>query len=95
MQREILYRESFVLQFPKISYFHTETFRQLWIWLAEAELSLGLSSKIHPAMIEEMKAKRCDIDWAKVRSAERRLKHDVMAHIETYGEVRICCRRDP
>lgn len=64
----------------------TITMRQLWIWLAEAELELGLT-QITRAHIDEMKSNLTNINFDRVRIEERRLKHDVMAHVHVFGEV--------
>ncbi|CAJ0594208.1 unnamed protein product [Cylicocyclus nassatus] len=64
----------------------TILWRQLWIWLAEAELELGLK-QITPEAIAQMKEMRDNIDWPKIREEERRLKHDVMAHNHAFGAV--------
>ena len=69
------------------------TWRRLWVALAEAQLELGLRAddgvtpRITPAQIEQLRAHVEDIDFARAQLHERRLRHDVMAHIETYGEV--------
>jgi len=63
-----------------------ETWRQLWIWLAEAEKELGLP-QISDEMIEELKANKSNIDKEFAMAEERRVKHDVMAHNHTYGKV--------
>lgn len=62
-----------------------QTWRRLWIILAEAEAELGLP--ISREQIEEMKAHVDDIDWDKAAQYERRLRHDVMAHVHAFGEV--------
>ncbi|WKX92079.1 hypothetical protein Q1695_010257 [Nippostrongylus brasiliensis] len=64
----------------------TILWRQLWIWLAESELELGLKQVTKEA-IEEMKSQRDNIDWPKIRDEERRLKHDVMAHNHAFGAI--------
>ncbi len=61
------------------------TWRRLWIILAEAEAELGLP--ISQEQIEEMRAHVDDIDWAKAAEYERRLRHDVMAHVHTFGDA--------
>jgi adenylosuccinate lyase len=61
------------------------TWRRLWVALAEAERSLGLN--ISEVQIDELKAKVDDIDFAAAKAHEKRLRHDVMAHVHTYGEV--------
>ncbi|KAI6241320.1 Adenylosuccinate lyase [Aphelenchoides fujianensis] len=63
----------------------TETWRQLWIWLAEAEKELGLT-QITSEMIDELKANKANIDWEFVKEEERQIKHDVMAHNHAYGK---------
>ncbi|MCZ6795555.1 MAG: adenylosuccinate lyase [Planctomycetota bacterium] len=60
------------------------TWRQLWIALAEAQRELGL--EISAEQIEEMRAHSDDIDYERVAEHERELRHDVMAHITTFGE---------
>jgi adenylosuccinate lyase len=60
------------------------TWRQLWVWLAEAEAELGL--KITPAQIEELRRNIENIDFAAANAHERRLRHDVMAHVHAYGD---------
>lgn len=61
------------------------TWRKLWIALAEAEQELGLP--ISDAQINELKAHVDDIDFEVARGHEKRLRHDVMAHVHTYGDV--------
>jgi adenylosuccinate lyase len=69
------------------------TWRRLWLALAEAEQELGLMSsdgvtpRISLAQLAELRAHLDDIDFARAEHWERRLRHDVMAHIRTYGEV--------
>lgn len=61
------------------------TWRKLWVALAESEQRLGLS--ITDEQIAEMKAHIYDIDYDKENEFEKKLRHDVMAHIYAYGEV--------
>lgn len=61
------------------------TWRKLWIALAESEQALGLA--ITDEQISEMKAHIYDIDYEKARTYESQFRHDVMAHVHTYGEV--------
>ena len=65
--------------------FKFSTWRRLWIALAEAEQELGLP--ITDAQLAEMRAHVDDIDYDRAADYERRLRHDVMAHIRTYGDV--------
>ncbi|CAG9539352.1 unnamed protein product [Cercopithifilaria johnstoni] len=60
--------------------------RQMWIWLAEAEMQLGLKQVTEEA-IEEMKKSKKVIDWDTVRREEKRIKHDVMAHNYAFGKM--------
>ncbi len=61
------------------------TWRKLWVALAEAERTLGL--EISEAQIAELASKVDEIDFDAARSYERRLRHDVMAHVHTYGDA--------
>jgi adenylosuccinate lyase len=58
--------------------------RQLWVWLAEAEAELGLP--ITQQQIDELRAHIHDIDFAAADRYERELRHDVMAHVHAYGD---------
>ncbi len=60
------------------------TWRKLWVALAESEKELGLN--ITDEQIAEMKSHIYDIDYDKEAEYERQLRHDVMAHIYTYGD---------
>ena len=60
-----------------------ETFRSLWIALAEAEKELGLD--ISDEQIEELKKYRSDIDFEAAKRIEKETRHDVMAHVKAYG----------
>lgn len=57
--------------------------RKLWIVLAEVEQELGV--EISDAQIEALRAAP-DIDLALAASYERKLRHDVMAHVHTFGD---------
>uniref|UniRef100_A0A668SKS1 Adenylosuccinate lyase n=1 Tax=Oreochromis aureus TaxID=47969 RepID=A0A668SKS1_OREAU len=62
------------------------TWRKLWIFLAKAEKALGLP--ITDAQIAEMESHAEDIDFAMAAEEERKLRHDVMAHVHTFAH---CC----
>lgn len=62
------------------------TWRRLWIALAEAQAELGLA-QVAPAAIAAMRAAVDDIDFARAAAHERRVRHDVMAHIHTFEEA--------
>jgi adenylosuccinate lyase len=61
------------------------TWRRLWVALAEAEAELGLP--VSPEQIAELKRHVDDIDFAAAQQHERRVRHDVMAHVLAYGDV--------
>ena len=61
------------------------TWRKLWVALAESEKELGLD--ISDGQIGEMKEHIYDIDYAKAAEYESKFRHDVMAHVHTYGDV--------
>ena len=61
------------------------TWRRLWVALAEAEAEMGLP--VTAEQIDELKAHVEDIDFAAAERHERRLRHDVMAHVHAYGDV--------
>jgi len=60
------------------------TWRQLWIALAEAQQELGLA--ITDEQIEEMRRYRDTINFAAAATYERKLRHDVMAHVHAFGD---------
>jgi adenylosuccinate lyase len=60
------------------------TWRRLWIALAEGERALGLP--ISAEQIAELRAHADDVDYAAAREYERRLRHDVMAHVHAWGD---------
>src|SRR5438067_8941902 len=68
------------------------TWRRLWVALAEAQHELGLLTqdgsrpRISEAQLNELRSHTDDINLARADELERRLRHDVMAHIHTYGD---------
>jgi adenylosuccinate lyase len=60
------------------------TWRQLWVWLAEAEAELGLP--ITQEQIEQLRRRIDDVDFEAADRYERKLRHDVMAHVHAYGD---------
>jgi len=62
------------------------TWRRLWLALAEAQAELGLP--ITQAQLDELRVHLDDIDFDKANEYERELRHDVMAHVHTFGD---CC----
>ncbi|RDL40170.1 Adenylosuccinate lyase [Venustampulla echinocandica] len=63
------------------------TWRQLWVWLAEAEKELGLN--ISDEAISQMKAHitMTDNDFEVAAVEEKKRRHDVMAHVHAFGQV--------
>ena len=59
--------------------------RRLWVALAEAEAELGLP--ITTEQIDELKRHVDDIDFEVAARHEKIRRHDVMAHVLTYGEL--------
>ena len=59
--------------------------RTTWLVLAEAEAELGLP--ITEAQLAEMRANLTPIDFAKAADYERRMRHDVFAHLHTFGDA--------
>ncbi len=65
------------------SQFKFQTWRHLWILLAETEKELGLN--ITDEQIAELKAHQTDINFAAAAAREKEVRHDVMAHVHAYG----------
>ncbi|MGV8914991.1 MAG: adenylosuccinate lyase [Kaistella sp.] len=61
------------------------TWRQLWIALAEIEKDLGLN--ISAEQIAQLKENSEEIDYVKAADYEKKFRHDVMAHVHTYGDA--------
>ena len=61
------------------------TWRRLWVALARAEMELGLP--VTQEQVDELEAHITDIDYEKAAQWEGKLRHDVMAHVHTYGEL--------
>ena len=61
------------------------TWRKLWVALAESEQEFGLP--ILDSQLEEMREQIDHIDYEKAKEYERQLRHDVMAHVHTFGDA--------
>ncbi len=61
------------------------TWRKLWIALAKAEKKLGID--ITDEQIAQMQENIYNIDYEKAAEYEKKFKHDVMAHVHTFGEA--------
>ena len=60
-----------------------QTWRRLWIALAETEKELGLP--ITQEQIDELKAHVDDINYDVAKAREKEVRHDVMSHVYAYG----------
>ncbi|HYO07681.1 MAG TPA: adenylosuccinate lyase [Tepidisphaeraceae bacterium] len=60
--------------------------RRLWLELARCERELGLE-RISDEALRQMEAKLDDIDYDSAAAWEKRLRHDVMAHVHAYEEA--------
>ncbi len=65
--------------------FKFETWRRLWLWLAEEEKRLGLP--ISEEAIGQMRAHLDRIDFEAAAREEERTRHDVMAHVLVFGRA--------
>lgn len=61
-----------------------QTWRKLWITLAEAQQELGLN--ITDEQIKEMKEFEKNINYDRAREIEKDTRHDVMSHVHAFGE---------
>lgn len=59
--------------------------RRLWLALAEAERELGVD--ISDDAIRDMRAHLDDIDFESVARYEKKIRHDVMAHVHAFGDA--------
>ena len=62
-----------------------QTWRKLWIALAEIEKDLGLD--ISEEQISQLKEQADNIDYKVAADYEKKFRHDVMAHVHAYGDV--------
>lgn len=59
--------------------------RQLWIWLAQAEKDLGLP--VTDDQIQEMISQKDNIDFVAAAAEEKLTRHDVMAHVHVFAQA--------
>ena len=62
------------------------TWRKLWLLLAESEQELGID--ISDGQLAQMRRHLTDIDYEVAARYEHQVRHDVMAHVLTFGD---CC----
>ncbi len=60
--------------------------RKLWVELARCQRELGIT-RISEEAIRQMEANVDNIDFARAADWEKRLRHDVMAHVHTFEEA--------
>ncbi|MBQ9808373.1 MAG: adenylosuccinate lyase [Ruminococcus sp.] len=61
------------------------TWRKLWVALARAEMKLGLP--VTEAQVKQLEEHINDIDYDMAAAREKEVRHDVMAHVYTYGKA--------
>lgn len=61
------------------------TWRRIWLALAECEADLGLP--ISARQLGQLRRTLEDIDFDAAAAHEKRLRHDVMAHLHAWGDV--------
>ena len=74
-----------------------QTWRKLWVYLAKGEKECGVqiestkdgnsSGEISQNQIYEMEQNIANIDFKLAAEQERKVRHDVMAHVHTFGEA--------
>ena len=65
--------------------FKFTTWRKLWIALAESEQQLGLD--ITDEQLDQLRSNVDEIDYDAAAGYEKKLRHDVMAHVHTFGDA--------
>ncbi len=61
------------------------TWRRLWVALARAEMKLGLP--VTQKQVDQLEANIDNIDYDAAAAKEKEVRHDVMAHVHTYGQA--------
>ncbi len=65
--------------------FKYATWRRLWVSLAKAQKKLGIP--IESSQIASMEKKISSIDFSSVEEIEKKVRHDVMAHLQAFGKA--------
>jgi len=68
------------------AHLRVQTWRQIWIALAESQAELGVGG-VTFEQVAALKGALDHIDFDRADELERELRHDVMAHVRAYGEV--------
>jgi len=66
-------------------HFKFSTWRKLWLALAETQAQLGLDIK--PSQLRQMRQHLEDINYKRAERYEKQFRHDVMAHVHTFGDA--------
>ena len=61
------------------------TWRRLWVALARSEMKLGLP--VTEAQVKQLEENIDNIDYDMAAAREKEVRHDVMAHVYTYGQA--------
>jgi len=61
------------------------TWRRIWLALAESQREVGIPISVQ--QIRELRRTLEDIDFAAAARYEKKLRHDVMAHVHAWGDV--------
>lgn len=87
-----IYQEPLVSRYtsPEMQHLFSERYkfthwRKCWVALAEAQYELGLAL-VTREMVDQLKAHVDDIDFELAAKKEKEIRHDVMAHVFTYGQ---------
>jgi adenylosuccinate lyase len=91
MSRHDIYQEPLVSRYTSVEMqelfsekFKFTTWRRCWVALAEAQHELGLHL-VTGEMVDELRSHIDDIDYETAAQKEKEIRHDVMAHVYTYG----------
>jgi adenylosuccinate lyase len=91
MSHHNIYQEPLVSRYTSVEMqelfserFKFTTWRRCWLALAEAQHELGLKL-VTREMVDELRGHIDDIDFATAAQKEKEIRHDVMAHVYTYG----------
>ncbi|MDH3328278.1 MAG: adenylosuccinate lyase [Desulfobulbaceae bacterium] len=99
MTNRNIYQEPLVSRYTSLAMqelfsekFKFTTWRRCWVALAEAQHELGLKL-VTSEMVDELKRHLHDIDYDLATDKEKEIRHDVMAHVYTYGQK--CPKAEP
>ncbi|MDH3330215.1 MAG: adenylosuccinate lyase [Desulfobulbaceae bacterium] len=99
MTNRNIYQEPLVSRYTSLAMqelfsekFKFTTWRRCWVALAEAQHELGLKL-VTREMVDELKSHLHDIDYDLAADKEKEIRHDVMAHVYTYGKK--CPKAEP